>query len=156
MKEKGSQLPLTLVPHSMVSFACVVVCSNRWHLALNFFFFASRFTSLMLNEWSGWTRWGALNSSWWGHLLWAASLPSKLCGTSLRKLSNYYSITQLYQCLHWSMESLSVGLPLRLRANVSLVDTSLINSTPLHSETKKKKSVFIYMDTYMCMLLLLF
>lgn len=147
MKAEGSQLTLTLVPHSLLSFACVAVCPNRWHVALTLFFFAPRFTSLMLNEWSGWTRWGALNSSWWGHLLWAASLPSKLCGTSLRKLPNYYSVAQLYQCLYWSVESLKCGVPLRLRANMILVDTSLINSI-LRSETKKKKQAFVCIYGY--------
>lgn len=53
MRAEGSQLTLKLVPCSVISFARVAVCQNRWHVALTLFFFASRFTSLMLNEWSG-------------------------------------------------------------------------------------------------------
>lgn len=41
-----------------------------------------------------------------------------------------------------------MGLLLRLRANVSLVDTSLINSITLHSETKKKRQVFVCIYGY--------
>lgn len=103
---------LKFVPHPVVSLRCVAVWWNRWHVALTLFFFALRFTSLMLSEWSGWTRWVALKSSLWGHVLSCIAAQTLQAPSEkvLRSLQ-YGSVISISALKSWS--HLSIELPLR-------------------------------------------
>lgn len=155
MRAERSQLPLKLVPHFTESVVCVAESRNRWH-SLHFSF-ALRFTSLMWNEWSGWTRWGALNSSLWGHLLWAGT-QHKFC-LGWAQESCQVTTVQLHRSVSvlksWS--HLSTELPVRFwwEPDVCVVDKGLMNlTTTLQSDIKKEKrvrmGVCVYIDVYVC------
>lgn len=128
------------------------------HCFVWFFFFASRFTSLMLNEWSGWTRWGAICSE---------LHHSTNCVGQVWESYRHYSTTQSYECLYLSLgANSSIELPLRFwwQPNVCLAgDTGLMNlTTTLHSGIKKIKAskrvcVCMYTCLYaLCVAVLLF
>lgn len=150
MKAEGSQLTLTIVPHSMLSFACAAVCSNRWHMALTFIFLCIQvhFPDVERVEWLNKVR---------SSELWLVRPPAPT-QTLWDKSENVIKLLQSSSVVCIEVRShFNVGLPLRSTASVSLMDTSWINSTTLYSETKRKcNCLCVYMDTYMCMLLLLF
>lgn len=147
MRAERSQLTLNPVLCSVVSFAYDAAYGNGLHVALTLFFSASRSISLTLSEWSGWTRWGALNSSFWGPLPWAES-QHKLHWPSLTKLSRHHKKLQPYQCLYSSLGAYRVVTG--FGESVCLADVGLINLTTALVRLKNKTKLHVCTYAYLC------